>query len=342
MKKFKNSFLTLIIFSVLFLFGCSKVPSEPISRTELIMGTICTVQIFDSNDEKILDQCFNELIELENLVSINKTGTELDKVNEMSGKKPVKVSNDTYTIIKSGLEYSTASNGNFDITVGPIVKLWGIGTDNAHLPTSDEINTNKNLINYKDVVLNDSDNTVYLKNPNMIIDLGGIAKGYAADVLTTVLKKNNVTSAMINLGGNLFVLGNKPDGHQWRIGIQDPNTSNSTVGNLLVNDKSIVTSGTYQRFFEENGKRYHHILNPKTGYPYDNDLLSVTIISDKSIDGDALSTATFALGCTDGLKFVNSTDSIEAIFITKNNEIYLSNGLKNNFTLTNKNYLLKN
>ncbi|GAA0114618.1 FAD:protein FMN transferase [Clostridium senegalense] len=342
MNKLKKYSFTFVILSILFLVGCSKTPSEPLSRTELIMGTVCTVQIFDSKDSSILDECFNKLTDLENLVSINKENTELDKVNNMSGKSAVSVSNDTYNIIKSGISYSSLSNGNFDITIGPIVKLWGIGTDSARLPSDTEINEKKSFINYKNVILDDSNKTVFLKNPNMIIDLGGIAKGYAADALTDILKKHNVNSAMINLGGNLYILGNKEDGNKWRIGIQDPNDSNSTVGNLLVNDKSIVTSGVYERFFEENGKKYHHILNPKTGYPYENDLLGVTIISDKSVDGDALSTTTFALGCDEGLKFINSLENIDAIFITKDNEIYLSDGLKDNFNVTNANYKLKN
>ncbi|NEU05447.1 FAD:protein FMN transferase [Clostridium senegalense] len=342
MNKLKKYSFTFVILSILFLAGCSKTPSEPLSRTELIMGTVCTVQIFDSKDSTILDECFNKLTDLENLVSINKENTELDKVNAMSGKSAVSVSDDTYNIIKGGINYSSLSDGNFDITIGPIVKLWGIGTDSARVPSDAEINEKKSLINYKDVILDDSNKTIFLKNPNMIIDLGGIAKGYAADVLTDILKKHNVNSAMINLGGNLYILGNKEDGNKWRIGIQDPNESNSTVGNLLVNDKSIVTSGVYERFFEENGKKYHHILNPKTGYPYENDLLGVTIISDKSVDGDALSTTTFALGCDEGLKFINSLENIDAIFITKDNEIYLSDGLKDNFNVTNANYKLKN
>ncbi|GAA0124604.1 FAD:protein FMN transferase [Clostridium sp. CTA-19] len=342
MNKLKKYSFTFVILSILFLAGCSKTPSEPLSRTELIMGTVCTVQIFDSKNSTILDECFNKLTDLENLVSINKENTELDKVNAMSGKSAVSVSDDTYNIIKGGINYSSLSDGNFDITIGPIVKLWGIGTDSARVPSDAEINEKKSLINYKDVILDDSNKTIFLKNPNMIIDLGGIAKGYAADVLTDILKKHNVNSAMINLGGNLYILGNKEDGNKWRIGIQDPNESNSTVGNLLVNDKSIVTSGVYERFFEENGKKYHHILNPKTGYPYENDLLGVTIISDKSVDGDALSTTTFALGCDEGLKFINSLENIDAIFITKDNEIYLSDGLKDNFNVTNANYKLKN
>ncbi len=344
MKKFKLYVLSLLILSITILSGCSTSNStikEPISHTEVVMGTVCTIQIFDSKDTSILDKAFDRLKDLENKVSINKEGTELDKVNEMSGKEAVVVGKDTFSIVESGLYYSKISNGNFDITIGPIVKLWGIGSESARVPSEKEITEKKSLINYNDIVLNNEKNSIFLKKPNMIIDLGGIAKGYAADEMKNLLADNGVKSAMINLGGNLYILGNKPNGNQWKIGIQNPNgNANDTVGNILVNDKSIVTSGTYERFLEVDGKVYHHILDPKTGYPYESDLLSATIISDTSLAGDGLSTSTFALGREKGLEFINSLENIEAIFITKDNEVYLTNGLKNNFKLTNDNYKL--
>lgn len=344
MKKLKLYVISLLILSITILSGCSSSNNstkEPLSHTEVVMGTVCTIQIFDSKDTSILDKAFDRLKDLENKVSINKEGTELDKVNEMSGKEAVVVGKDTFNIIKSGLNYGKISNGNFDITIGPIVKLWGIGSENARVPSEKEISEKKSFINYNDVVIDDEKSSIFLKKPNMIIDLGGIAKGYAADEIKNLLIDNGVKSAMINLGGNLYILGNKPNGNQWKIGIQDPNGGNNdTVGNMLVNDKSIVTSGTYQRFLEVDGKLYHHILNPETGYPYENDLLSVTILSNTSMDGDALSTSTFALGREKGLEFVNSLENIEAIFITKDKEIYLTNGLKDKFNITNNDYKL--
>lgn len=341
MNFFKKCILFCTILSSFFIFGCSKQSSEPISRTDMIIGTVCTIQIFDSKDTSILDKCFDELKNLEDLVSINKTGTELDTVNENAGNKPIKVSDDTFNIVKRGLYYSQLSNGNFDITIGPIVKLWGIGTENAKVPENTLIKDTLSYVGFKNVDLNENDKTIFLKEPNMVIDLGGIAKGYAADILTDLLKEHNVSSAMINLGGNIYMLGNKPNGTDWRIGIQDPNDTKGSVGNLLVKNKSIVTSGTYQRYLEVDGKIYHHILNPKTGYPFDNDLLSVSVISDKSIDGDALSTTTFALGSKKGLEFIESLDNIDAIFITKDKKIFITDGIKNNFKITNSSYSLE-
>lgn len=344
MKHFKkiSCFLVLVMALTLFV-GCSKnkVPDEPISKTSLVIGTVCTITLYDSDDATIIDKAFARLSELEDILSINKTGTELDKVNEMAGKSPVKVSKDTLNVVKKGLEYSSLSNGALDITVGPLVKLWGIGTEHAKVPSQDEINTAKNLINYKDVVINEDDSTIYLEKPNMIIDLGAIAKGYAADEIVKILKDNDVNSAIINLGGNIFALGEKIDGNPWKVGIQTPNQDrNSTIGYVSVKNKSIVTSGVYERYFEENGKKYHHILSPETGYPYENEILGVSIISDDSIDGDSLSTTLFALGVEKGLELVESTKGIDAIFITKDNKLYMSDGFKKIFTLTNTDYTI--
>ena len=339
----KISYFLVLIMALTLLAGCSKnkIPDEPISKTSIVIGTVCTITLYDSDDATIIDKAFARLSELEDILSINKTGTELDKVNEMAGKSPVKVSKDTLNVVKKGLEYSALSNGALDITVGPLVKLWGIGTEHAKVPSQDEINTAKNLINYKDVVINEDESTIYLEKPNMIIDLGAIAKGYAADEIVKILKDNDVNSAIINLGGNIFALGEKIDGNPWKVGIQTPNEDrNSTIGYVSVKNKSIVTSGVYERYFEEDGKKYHHILSPETGYPYENEILGVSIISDDSIDGDSLSTTLFALGVEKGLELVESTKGIDAIFITKDNKLYMSDGFKKIFTLTNTDYTI--
>jgi len=345
MKKLKY-ILSLVLFVTMTftLVGCTKSQStgdgHPLSKTEVIIGTVCTVSLYDNKDPAIIDKCFNRLRELEDILSINKLNTELDKVNEMAGKEPVKVGDDTFTVVAEGLKYSKLSQGALDITVGPLVKLWGIGTENAKVPTESEINEKKSLINYNDLVLDEQNKTIFLKKPNMIIDLGAIAKGYAADELAKLLKAN---SAIIDLGGNIFALGNKPDGAKWKIGVQDPeNARGDSIGFIEVINKSVVTSGIYERYFEANGKKYHHILNPTTGYPYENEILGVSIISDKSIDGDALSTTLFALGIEKGLEFIDSQEGVEALFISKDHEVYLTKGLKDNCNLTSSKYKVKN
>lgn len=326
----------------IFLFGCSK-PPQLTSKTELVLGTVCSISIYDDENMNVIDECFEELRQLENILSINKPETELQKVNEASGKAPVKVSDDTFDVVSKGIYYSELSKGALDITIGPLVKLWGIGTDEARVPTDQEINLVKPLIDYSLIDLDPVNKTIFLPKKGMIIDLGAIAKGYAADKVTDILVKNNIKNAVIDLGGNIFALGSKIDGSPWKIGVQDPNAArNASIGFLQVSNKSIVTSGIYERYFVKDGKHYHHILNPDTGYPYENELLGVSIVTDKSVDGDSLSTTLFALGIEKGLNLINSLDGIDAIFITKDNELYLSTGIKSNFTLTNNDFKIKN
>ncbi|WP_040192450.1 FAD:protein FMN transferase [Clostridium culturomicium] len=342
MKNLKKlSCFLAVLMTITILAGCSKskVPAEPTSKTALVLGTVCTITLYDSDDTEIIDKAIARLSELEDILSINKTGTELDLVNDMSGIEPVKVSKDTLTVVKEGLKYSKLSNGTMDITVGPLVKLWGIGTEWAAVPTQEDIETAKSLINYEDVVIDEANSTIYLKKPGMKIDLGAIAKGYAADEVAKLLKDNSVKSAIVNLGGNIFVLGNKVDGSDWKVGVQNPeNDGDSTIGYVTVTDKSVVTSGIYERYFEEDGKKYHHILSPETGFPYENEILGVSILSDLSIDGDSLSTTLFALGVEEGLKLIESLEGVDAIFVTKDHKLHMTKGFEEIFTLTNTDY----
>lgn len=338
------SLSVLLIFSFSILVGCNKKEKnkEPLSKSELLMGTVISVTLYDSDDESILNDIFNKIKELEATLSINENGTLVDKINSSAGIEPVKVDDDTYSVIKKGVEYSNISNGLFDITIGPLVKLWSIGLPEQKLPTQEEIASKLPLIDYNDLVLDDSEKTVYLKRPGMMIDLGGIAKGFTADIISEILTEKGVESAIINLGGNIFAHGSKNKTDFWKIGIQSPlSERGGIIGSIQVKNKSVVTSGTYERYFEENGVKYHHILNPKTGYPYENNIAGITIVSDKSVDGDALSTSVFAMGVEDGLKFVNSRDGIDAIFVTNDNKIYLSNGIKDNFTLSNSDFTIQ-
>lgn len=339
------TFLTLLIFSLVILAGCSKdnKVNTPLSRSEVLMGTVVDVKLYDSNDEKILDRAFEKVKDLEKTLSINENGTLVDEINENAGIKPVKVDDDTYNIVKKGIEYAKLSNGLFDISVGPIVKLWNIGLPEAKVPTQDEINEKLPLIGYSDIELNENDKTVFLKRTGMMIDLGGIAKGYTADVISNILTEEGVKSAIINLGGNVFTHGKKVNGDDWNVGIQNPfSERGGIIGSIKTSNKSIVTSGIYERYIEKDGVKYHHILSPKTGYPYENEIAGITIISDTSADGDALSTSVFAMGVEEGMKFVNSIDGIDAIFITKDNKVYITDGIRSIFTLTNSDFTLAN
>lgn len=346
MLKFKNLFFPLLLILITTLIGCNKnttSTSEPISRTELFMGTVIKITLYDSNDSTILDKAFDKVAEIESLVSINESGTELDKVNDFAGISPVEVTSTTYEIVEKGLEYSKLSNGDFDITIGPLVKLWNIGLDGAKVPTQEEINSVLPLIDYNLLELNEEDNTIFLKNKGMMIDLGSIAKGYAADEISRILTEDNVNSAIIDLGGNIYAHGIKPSGQAWNIGIQNPfNTRGDIIGVLKVKNKTVVTSGIYERYIEKDGIKYHHLLNPNTGYPFENNIAGVSIVTDKSTDADALSTTVFAKGLEEGLKFVESLSNVDAIFITKDNKVYITDGIRDSFTLENQDFTLEN
>ena len=343
MKKLKKNLLILPLISVLSLVGCSeKNNTDPLSRTELFMGTVVKISLYDNQNEAILTEAFDRIEEIESLVSINEADSqsELDKVNASAGIEAVKVSETTFNIVEKGIEFSKLSNGSFDITVGPLVKLWSIGLEGAKVPTLDEINSVLPLIDYTDVELNKDDSTIFLKNSGMIIDLGSIAKGYAADEVSKILTENNVTSAIIDLGGNIYAHGIKPSGDDWKIGIQNPfNDRGSILGVLEVKDKTVVTSGIYERYLEDDGTKYHHLLDPKTGYPFDNEIVGISIIADKSVDADALSTTTFSKGLVDGFNFIESLDNVDAIFIDKDYNVYLTDGIKN-FEIDNSDFKL--
>lgn len=337
-KKFIGILLVILVFMITALTGCNKKEVEPISKSEFVLDTYCKVVIYDKSSEKVLDKAFDKLNEINIKMNASNEDSEISNISKNAGLGYVKVSDDTYYVIKKGIEFSQLTGGKFDITVGPLVKLWGIISPNPHVPTEQELKVTLPLIDYKNVLFDDKNKSVMLKVKGMSLDLGGIAKGYAADAVSKILQENGVKHAIIDLGGNVITLGSKPDGSNWKIGIQDPDsTRGDYLGIVSVTNKAVVTSGIYERFFEKDGKRYHHIMDTKTGYPVDNNLASVTIITDESINGDALAKA-FCMGLEKGMEFVKQQKGIEAIFVTKDKKVYITPGLTNNFRITNASY----
>lgn len=348
-RKIWTILILLSFFSAIFT-GCSSEikqntnSDQPLSRTEFMMDTIFTLKIYDKKDEKILDEAFKRLEEIERRMSSTIEDSDVSLINKNAGIKPVQVHEDVYYVLGRAKHYAALSNGAFDPTIGPLVDLWNISSDEPQerdsIPTEEEIQSVLDLVNFNDLELLE-DNHVFLKRKGMKLELGGIAKGYAADEVKRIFKEHGVEAAIIDLGGNIYALGEKEDGSPWNIGITNPfEPATSFVGILQVIDKSIVTSGDYERYIIYNGKRYHHILSTDTGYPIENEVTSVSIISEKSIDGDALSTALFVLGVEEGLKFVEQLDGIEAIFITKDKEVIASDGIKDLFTLSHNEFKL--
>lgn len=342
----RKKLLTMIVISILAIgnIGCVKEDiNQPISQTEIFMGTPISITLYDGGNQKILDKVFEKIVEIEDLVSINKENTEITKLNESAGVEKVKLSNLSYDILKKGIEYSKLSNGSYDITIGPLVKLWSIGLEGAKVPSKDEINETIGYIDYNNIEINDYTKEAFLTKEGMEVDLGSIAKGYAADEVVKILKQEGIRSAIIDLGGNIYALGSKNSDNNWNVGIQDPfSDRGKVIGAVEVFDKTVVTSGIYERFIEEDGVRYHHILNPKTGYPYETDIAGVSIIADNSIDADALSTLTFTKGVKEGLKFVENLYNVDAIFITNDKKIYLTENIKDNFKLMSNDFEISN
>lgn len=312
------------------------------SKQFYCLGTIISLTAYGSLAETAINKSEERLNDIDNKMSVFKPDSEISKINFFASKQFQKVSSDTYFVIKKAAYYSGLSHGTFDPTIRPLVKLWSIGKENFRIPTNHEIKESLKLVNYKDIIFEENSSSIMLKNEKQSLDVGGIAKGYAADEINKIFRNYKIKSGIIDLGGNIYTVGKKPNGENWNIGIQNPiKPRGSYVGILSLSNKSIVTSGGYERYSTENNKIYHHILNPKTGYPAENEIISTTIISDKSIDGDGLSTGLYIMGLKKSINLIESLDGIDAVFITKNNKIYLTSNIKNNFNLTNADFSLQ-
>jgi thiamine biosynthesis lipoprotein len=324
----------MIVFGMLLLLtGCSKgtaKKSEYITKSDFLLNTDVTINLYDKQDEKIIDECFDLISKYEGIYSRTLKTSELYALNNRTAPHSgnvYKISDEMADLLKYGLYYSKLSGGVFDISVEPLTSLWNFTADKPKVPATSDIQAALPYVSYENIHLNG--NEVTFDNDKTGIDLGAIAKGYIADKLKEFLESKGVKSAMINLGGNVLCVGEKPKGTPFHVGIQKPFADrNEVVGVMDINGLSVVSSGIYERCFTENGKLYHHILNPKTGYPFDNGLIAVTIISDKSVDGDGLSTSCFALGLDKGLKLVESIPNTYAVFITSDYELHYSKGFK--------------
>jgi len=330
----KKGVFFLFLISALIFTSCGTAfnRNEAVERYDMYMGTIITVKAYGKNADKAADKVINRISELERIFTINDTSGEIDALNGMAGIGEVQLTNDSIYVLNKAIEYAKLSEGTFDVTIGPLVKAWGIGTDNHRVPSKDEIDELLKLVNFRDLRVDNTKLTASLAHKGQIVDLGGIAKGYAGDEAIGVLKENGIKSALVNLGGNVVVLGSKPDGSPWTVGIQNPRaTAGKYLGTVSVRDKAVVSSGDYERFFMKDGIRYHHILDPRTGYPADSGLISTTIIADSAIDADALSTSVFILGLDKGMQLVESLDGVDAIFVTEDKKVYVTEGLKDIF-----------
>ena len=347
--KIKKLIICIAILSILVIFPFLPFNQKinKYSKTMYYLGTVNEVTLFTKCNEKkandILNNCENIIKDIDNKMNPSTLSSDIYKINNNAANSYTKISTDTFKVIKTAIHFSNLSNGHFDISIGSLVQLWNIGNENARVPSKSEINSALPTINYKDIILNEKNTSVMLKKQGSKLDLGGIAKGYAADKVVKYLKSEKIEGSIVNLGGNIYTIGSKDGKSKFNIGIQNPTKSRgNAIGSISTTDKSVVTSGIYERYIEKDGKIYHHILNPETGYPIENELNSVTIISNSSMNCDAISTTAFSLGVKKGINLIQSLPDTEAIFITKDKKIYLTSGLKDSFNLKDPTYKIKN
>lgn len=353
---------TVLVCPMLLFTGCGNITdadtsttgNQPISISSIKLNTAVQITIYDSQDKALLDDCLALCDRYELIFSRTNENSELYKLNhrkDTSDKDPNAdeqtipypisgtadtwhISEDLAALLSEGLDITRESDGAFDIAIAPLTSLWDFTAEDPKAPDDAAIQKALPLCSSDGVTIDGQDIT--LPSDDIQFDVGAIAKGYIADRMKDLLVKKGVKSAIINLGGNVLCIGSKPDGTPFKIGIQKPFADrNETEAVMDITGKSVVSSGIYERCFKQNGKLYHHILNPKTGYPYDNSLISVTIISDQSVDGDALSTTCFALGLEDGLKFAEKK-GVQAVFITEDYELHYTDGFQDEINVTDE------
>ncbi len=320
---FPALFSIICLCSALFT-GCSSPADTPVRATGFYFDTIITVTIYDQGTDFLASKCMALADHYEKLLNPNIEGSDVWNINHSEGTF-VTVDNDTLSLLSTALDYARLSNGLVDPTIGSLSQIWNFGSDNQKIiPDQELIIHALTHINYHSVVI--SDNQVKLNDPEAQIELGFIAKGFIADKMKEFLLSEGVTSALINLGGNVLAVGSRPDGMPFRIGIQKPfSDSGNSALTLDLSDTSIVSSGNYERYFVKDGKLYHHILSTSTGYPVESGLSQVTIISSYSVDGDALSTLCFILGYEKAVSLLENFPDIRAVFITEDGQLLYVN-----------------
>lgn len=307
---------TVVLFLFVLLMLCSGCESEPVSATEILMDTVCTITLYSPADPELAREGLALAAQYEKQFSSTAEGGDVWRINHSKGQS-VEVSRETAELLETALTYCELSAGRFDVTMGCLVDLWDIGGEN-HVPEAAELAAALATVNYENLVLDGS--TVCLLNPAARLELGAVAKGYIASLVADWLRQQGVTRALLDFGGNIVVIGEKPDGSPWRIGIQQPFSGQGEIAGLVeMKEGAAVTSGVYQRYFESSGVRYHHVLDPQTGYPVETDLLGVTVIGSDSGQADAMSTLCLLLGEEDGAALLEAMDWAQgAVWIYEN------------------------
>lgn len=313
-----------------------------LKQTRMIMGTFAEISLYSHDEKKAgkaIDEALEEMERMDHIMSNYKSNSELSLINKNAAKSPVPCNKELLDVIEKSHYYSKLSDGAFDITVFPVIGLWGFFREKGYIPSGEEINNLLPAVSYKNIVIKKSDdpeksNTIFFKHHQTLLDLGGIGKGYAVDKALEVIKKHGIDNACINLGGNIYVFGTPGGKNVWKIGVQHPRNKNEILGYLKLRNEATATSGDYERFFEIDGERYSHIIDPRTGIPV-RGVIATTIIASTGTDVDALSTIVFVLGPERGLALIKKIPGAEALIIYEENNgdmmIDITNGFKEKF-----------
>lgn len=318
--------IAVFLMALVLIFSLSSCGVKKFSDTGFYLDTVVTLTVYDEDNSSI-EKAFSEIQRLESLLSITIPESDVNRVNNDTGW--VEVSPEMQEIVANALDYSSITDGAFDITIAPLIELWNVN-DGGPVPSDAEINEKLAMADFSKIKMENG--SIYAEN-SLMINLGGVAKGYIADEICELMKSEGVEHGLVNLGGNVAAFGGNANGEDYTIGIRDPfGTETDIIGTVSISNGSVVTSGGYERFFVEDEKIYHHILDPKTGYPAESGLSSVTIVAESSCMADALSTAVYVLGAEKGLELIESLENVECLLVDNYGDLIFSSGMEAIFT----------
>ena len=304
--------------------------NEEASNDIFAMDTYMTVTAYGAKAQEAVDEAEAEIQRLDELLS---TGKEESEIAQLNQNKSATLSEDAGYLVERALELNKETDGAFDIAIYPVMEAWGFPTQNYQVPTADTLESLLKLADVSQIIYDENSRKISFGREGMKIDLGGIAKGYTSSRIMDIYKENNISSGLVNLGGNVQALGTKPDGSKWRVAVQSPDDTEDYLGILSIEDKAVITSGGYERYFEQDGKTYHHIIDPKTGYPAENGLTSVTVVSEDGTLADGLSTSLFIMGKDKAIEFWRAhSDEFDIIMLTDEGKLYVTEGIQDDFS----------
>lgn len=328
----------LVLIVLIALFPLLDGEDEKYEVTTYSMGSYVQQTVYGKGREEAAVEAADAVQALENRISWRVTGSEILDLNGQAGKEWMTLSEETFSILALAQDVAEKSGGAFDVTIAPVSRLWDFDNERNEVPDADKLAEMLENVGYENLRLDETDCSASLKYFGTAVDLGAVGKGAACDAAIEVYAESDVTAAVVAVGGSIGVYGEKTSGAPWNIAVRDPQ-STGTLGTVSITGGFLSTSGSYEKFFTEDGKTYHHLLDPETGYPAESGLVSVTVLSDGGALSDALSTACFVLGLKDGMALLEEYGA-EGIFIDENNVITVTDGLKDRFTLTAEGYTL--